>query len=254
MSVTPGPTVGLTIGTAAFPTLTAQPFGYEESSTREGRTARQWTITGLLTPSEWLTLVNVYQAWRDLRIEDEDTLTSGVVGTTINLSGKGPGGQTWTNVPCWFTSAPAAEQSGKYLSVSLTLVDANEALEVLLKEQEVEDEDLPDFGTITLGTTTLTLKKPVDTYAQGPQAELTASGVHYITGPLVPVKIKDVEGTTTASGWNNIRTWYETTVSSIPAPNSLFPISAPVATAENKVISGIKTTVYTVTVQLVRVI
>lgn len=249
--------MAITIGSADFPRLNAQPFGYEESDTREGRTARQWTISGFLTPSEWLTLVDTYQEWRDLRIQDEDTLTSGVVGTTINLSGKGPGGQTWTNVPCWFTSAPTAEQSGKYLSVSLTLVDAGEALEVLLKEQQAEDaedEDIPDFGTITLGTTTLTLRKPVDTYTQVPQPELTATGVHYIVGPRVPVKIKDVEGTTTASGWNDIRAWYEAIVLNTPAPNTLFPISAPTATAENKVVDGVKTTVYTVVVQLVRVI
>lgn len=246
--------MGITIGTAVFPTLTAQPFGYEESNTREGRTARQWTITGLLTPGEWLELLDTYDAWRDFRIEDEDTLVSGVVGTTINFSGEGPGDQAWTNVPCWFATAPRAEQSGRYLSASVTLVDAAQALEVLLKEQEVEDEDLPDFGTITLGATTLTLKKPVDTYAQGPQAELTASGVHYISGALVPIKIKDVEGTTNASGWEGVRDWYETTISSVPLHDSFFPISAPTATAEKKVVSGIKTTVYTVTVQLVKVI
>lgn len=252
MSVTPGQTTGVTIGTAAFPRLTAQPFGYEETNTRAGQTARKWLITGLLKPSEWVALLTVYDTWRDLRIEDEPTETSGVVGATINFSGKGPGGQTWTSIPCWFISAPSAEQSGAYLSVSVELVDANEALEVVLKtkEEEAADEDLPDLGTIVIGTTTLTLLKPVDAYATSPTMELTATGNHYIQGALVPYKIKDVEGTTDLTGWNAIRTWYETKILSVPAPGTYFPITSPVATAQNKVVAGVKTVEYTVSIQL----
>jgi hypothetical protein len=252
MSVTPGPTIGITIGTAAFPTLTAQPFGYEETNTRAGQTARKWLVTGLLKPSEWLALLGVYDNWRDLRIENEPTEASGVVGTTIGFSGKGPGGQTWSAIACWFISAPSAEQSGAYLSVSVELVDANEALEVLLKAEEeaAADEDLPDLGTIVIGTTTLTLLKPVDAYATSPSMELTATGTHYIQGALVPYKIKDVEGTTNSSGWNAIRAWYETQIAAVPTAGSYFPISSPTATAENKVIAGVKSVQYTVSIQL----
>jgi hypothetical protein len=256
MSVTPGATTGITIGTAAFPTLSAQPFGYEETNTRAGLTARKWLVTGPLKPSEWLTLLSAYNTWRDTRINDEPTETSGVVGTTINLSGKGPGNQTWTNVACWFISAPQAEQNGRYLNASVELVDANQALAVILKqgEEEASGDDLPDLGTITVGTTVLTLLKPPDTYAQGPQLELTASGVHYVTGPLVAAKIQDIEGTTNSTGWNNIRSWYESQVVSVPAPNAWFPISPPTATAENAIVSGVKTIRYTVSIQLGRVI
>lgn len=248
--------MAITIGSADFPRLNAQPFGYNESSTREGRTARQWIVSGLLTPSEWLDLLDVYDTWRNSRIDDPDTATSGVVGTTIAFSGDGPGTQSWTNVACWFESAPSAEQSGAYLSATVTLVDANQALQVILKEQEVEseEEDLPNFGTITIGTTTLTLVKPVDAFESGPQGQLTASGRHYFTGPRVAVKIKDVEGTTNQAGWNAIRSWYEDTVETTPAANDLYPISPPTATAENKVVSGVKTTVYTISLQLLRVI
>ncbi len=251
MSVTPGPTTGITIGTAVFPTLTAQPFGYEETNTRAGQTARKWLVTGLLKPSEWLALLDVYDAWRDLRIEDEPTEKSGVVGTTINFSGKGPGTETWTSIACWFISAPSAEQSGAYLSASVELVDANEALEVVLKtEEESEDEDLPDLGTITIGTTALKLLKPVDGYATSPSMELTATGTHYIQGALVPYKIKDVEGTTDSSGWDAIRTWYETEISAVPLATSYFPITAPSATAANKIVGGVTTVEYTVSIQL----
>jgi hypothetical protein len=244
--------MGITIGAAEFPTLTAQPFGYEETDTRAGQTARKWLVAGLLTPSEWLALLSEYDSWRDIRIDDEPTEVSAVVGTTVNFSGSGPGGQSWTNVACWFVSAPNAEQSGAYLSASVELVDANQALAVLLKaeEQTTAEEDLPDLGTITIGTTTLTLLKPADAYATSPTMELTAAGSHYIQGALVPYKIKDVEGTTNLSGWNDIRGWYEAQIIAVPLAGSYFPITAPTATAENKVIAGVKTVQYTVSIQL----
>lgn len=244
--------MAITIGAASFPTLTAQPFGYDESDTRAGLTSRKWVVTGLLRPSEWLDLLDVYDDWRDLRIEDEATETSAVVGATVSFSGDGPGGQTWSSIACWFISAPQAEQSGAYLTATVELVDANQALEVILKEaeNEGEEEGLPDLGTITLGTTTLTLLKPVDGYAVSPTMELTATGTHYVQGALVPYKIKDVEGTTDLTGWNNVRSWYETQISSIPSAGSYFPITAPSATAENKIISGVTTVVYTVSIQL----
>lgn len=244
--------MAITIGTADFPTLTAQPFGYEETNTRAGQTARKWLITGLLKPSEWLSLLDEYDDWRDTRIDDEPTETSGVVGTTIAFTGDGPGGQSWTNVACWFISAPTASQSGAYLSASVELVDANQALEVLLKgeEEAAADEDLPNLGTITLGTTVLTLLKPVDAYATSPTMELTAGGTHYIQGALVPYSIKDVEGTTDLAGWDAIRAWYETQIVAVPLSGSYFPITAPSASAENKVVSGVKIVQYTVSIQL----
>lgn len=247
----------VTIGTASFPKLTVQPFGYEETDTRAGLAARKWLVTGLLEPSEWLALLGVYDAWRSIRIQDEPTKTSGVVGHTISFSGS-TDSQSWSNIASWFIGAPQAEQSGSKLKATVELVDANQALAVLLKQQEdegaVSEDTLPDLGTITLGGATITLLKPVDTFAQGPQLELTASGVHYVSGPLVPVKVRDIEGTTTESGWNQILAWYETTIASVPSAGSYFPTSPPVATAEQRIISGVSTTVYTVTIQLTGVV
>lgn len=244
--------MAITIGSFSFDTLTAQPFGYDETDTRAGLTARKWAITGLVKPSEWLALLGVYDTWRNARIQDPDSLASGSVGTTISFSGTGAGGIVWTGVACWFSSAPTAEQSGAYLSISLELVDANEALTVLLRAQEKseEDEDLPDFGTITIGSTIVKLTKPADSYGDGPSLELTASGEHYITGPLVVYKIKDVEGTTDLTGWDNIRSWYESQIITTPSQGNYFPISLPTATAQRRVINGIKETVYTVSIQL----
>jgi hypothetical protein len=252
MSVTPGPTTGFTIGTAQFPTLTAQPFAYDETDVRAGLTARKWVLQGLLKPSEWVALLGVYDGWRNARINDPDTLVSGTVGTTIALTGKGAGSQTWTSVACWFSSAPSAEQAGKYVAVTVELVDANQALAIILKQQEAEEEaeDLPDFGTYTIGTTVLTLLKPPDAYATGPSLTLAATGKHYIEGPLVVQKVKDLEGTTNSAGWDGVRTWYETQLVSTPPAGTWFPVSSPTATAENKVIGGVKTTQYTVSIQL----
>jgi hypothetical protein len=244
--------MAITIGGTDFPTLTAQPFGYEETNTRSGQTARKWLLTGLLKPSEWLDLLDEYDGWRNTRIEDEPTETSNVVGTTVAFSGDGPGGQSWTSVACWFIAAPQAEQSGAYLAASVELIDANEALEVLLKtkEDEAAGEDLPDLGTITIGTTTLTLLKPVDAYATSPTMELTATGTHYIQGALVPYNIKDVEGTTNSAGWTAIRAWYETQIDAVPLAGSYFPITAPSASAANKVVGGVTSVEYTVSIQL----
>jgi len=243
--------MSITIGTVEFSRLTAQPFGYDESDVRTGLTARKWSVSGLLTGLEWLELLDVYNAWRDSRIQDEDSLVSGGVGSVVTLSGTGFGGETWTNVQCWFSSAPQAEQSGVWVSATVELIDANQALAVLQSGQEQETvEDLPDFGTITLGTTVVTLIKPPDSYGEGPSMELTPGGQHYISGPLAVYKIKDVEGTTDLAGWNNIRTWYEQQIVAYPLTGSYFPISIPSATAENKIISGIKRTVYTVSIQL----
>jgi hypothetical protein len=244
--------MAITIGSTDFPTLTAQPFGYEETNTRAGQTARKWLITGLLRPSEWLDLLDEYDGWRDTRIDDEPTETSNVVGTTVAFSGDGPGGQEWTSVACWFITAPQAGQSGSYLSASVELVDANEALEVLLKtkEDEAAGEDLPDLGTITIGTTTLTLLKPVDAYATSPTMELTATGTHVIQGALVPYNIKDVEGTTDSAGWTAIRAWYETQIGAVPNAGTYFPITSPTASAANKVVAGVTTVEYTVSIQL----
>jgi len=256
MSVAPGPTVGITIGAANFPTLTAQPFGYEETDTRAGLTARKWAVTGLLKPSEWLTLLTAYDGWRDLRILDAPTSTSGVVGTTINLSGKGAGSTTWTNIPCWFIGAPQAEQNGRYLSVSVELVDAAQALAVILRQKETESEqdDLPNLGTVALGSAIVTLTKPMLSRRDGPDVALTTTGVSYITGPFRAHTIRDIEGRITTGTFDDVLAWYDTTISSRPATGAYFPVTAPTASAEDIIVDGVKVTRFTVQVTAIQII
>ena len=242
--------MAVTIGTFTFPNLTAQPFGYDATDTVSGQTARSWTLEGLLEPSEWVSLNSVYSTWRDVRILDEDSAKSGVIGTTINFSGTGAG-QSWTNIACWFLSPPEGSQFGRYINTTVAIVDANQKLAVLLKQQETQaEESSPDLGTVTLGGAVITLLKPIDTYQDTPTLELSASGYHVIRGPLSVVKVKDIEGTTDLAGWNAVKTWYEETVIERPVTGDFYPLSAPTASAVNKVVGGVATVQYTVNIQL----
>lgn len=241
--------MAVTIGTFTFPNLRAQPFAYDSTEVISGQTARSWVVSGLLEPSEWVSLNSVYSTWRDARILDEDTAKSKVVGTTINFSGTGAG-QSWSNIACWFLDAPEGTQTGRYIGTTVSVVDANQKLAVLLKQAETDTEDLPNLGTFTINGAVLTLLKPIDTYQDTPTLELSASGYHVIRGPLSVVKVKDIEGTTDLAGWNAVRSWYEQTVVTIPTTNSYYPLSAPTATAANKVVNGVTIVQYTVTMQL----
>lgn len=252
MSQTPGPTSGLQIGNAVFPSLTAQPFGYEESNTRRGLTAKRWQISGLLKPSEWLALLAVYDTWRDAKIQEPDSSESLDKGTTVLFSGNGPGGQVWTDVECWFVSAPSATQQGAYLSVSTEIVDADEAIEVAAVEQE--DSDELTFGTITFGNAVVTLTSPPDTREGGPGAELTATGTTLITGSFRAHKVKEVQGYISTGTYANLLTWYDNIIRTNPNPGVLFPVEPPTATAESVIEQGAKVTRFNVQLKLLEVL
>jgi len=246
--------MSITVNSFTFDRLQAQPFVYSSENVSQGRVARSWAITGLVTPSEWLSLLSEFDTWRASRIDEEDSAVSGVIGTTVSFSGTGPGSQSWTNVSCWFTEAPQADDVGAYLRVSFTLIDATEQLAIILKSADNGAvSDLPDFGTITLGTTTLTLLKPPDVFANGPSVEQAATGSHYITGALSATEVKDIQGETDFTGWENIRAWYVEQIAAVPLAGSYFPISTPTATAENRIVDGIKQTVYIVSILLVKI-
>lgn len=260
----------VTIGSFSTDALLAQPFGYEGEA-RTGLTARSFRINGLLTPSQWQALVSEYNTWRNARISDADTLSSGTVGTTVNLSITSSNGLSVSSLACWFTEPPSGEQAGAYISASVTMVDAAQALAVILREQEKSRQNsealTPSFGSwfIVTGTpdkivpslgggesaaaTIVLIKDPV-TYQDGPTLTLAATGAHVLQGPLTATKVRSIEGTTSSASWAVIQTWYEEVVASIPAVNSWFPITAPSATAEIIISNGAKSTRYTVTFDL----
>jgi hypothetical protein len=251
----------ITIGAFTCETLTAQPFGYEGDA-RTGLTARTFQISGLLTPTQWQSLVSVYNTWRDTRITDADTLSSGVVGTTIALT-INANGLSVTALACWFTEAPTGEQAGAYINTSLTLVDSAQALAVLLREQEKSrqgtEATIPSLGTITFTRVSgvspiVTLTAPMDTRQDGPAVALTATGVSYVTGPLVAHKIRNVEGFISTGSFDNLLSWYDETIAAVPAATSYFPITAPSATAEVIITGGVKATRYSVTLTVLQIL
>lgn len=159
---------------------------------------------------------------------------------------------TWSGVGCWFTSAPRGDQAGPYISASVELVDAAQALQVALRQREKAKsaEDRPALGTFTLGGCTLTLLRPPVTYQDVPQMQLTAAGTSYLTGPLTATKVYALEGETNASGWSALQSWFESTIGTTPAAGAYFPLGAPTATAANDVVNGLKVITYTVTLSV----
>lgn len=245
-----------TIGAFSANYLTEQPYGYDGDA-RSGRTARKWVFDAILTLAQTQSLISVYDTWRDARIQDVDTEVSGTVGTTVSLTCDSLVASV-TSLPCWFTKAPEIKDIGpNYRQVSIELIDATQAVEVVLRDLEASREKGEPlhgtFGTYTLGTGVLTLTKPMEAFQDGPQLELMATGSHYLTGSLVATKVREIEGTTTSSGWAGVRTWYENIITTNPAIGSWFPTSAPTATAEAIVDGGVKSTRYTVTVTLAEV-
>lgn len=239
----------ITIGSFNCNALTAQPFGYEGDA-RTGLTARTFRIGGLLTASQWQALVSEYNTWRNQRITDADTLSSGTTGSTVNLSITSANGLSVSNVNCWFTEAPSGEQAGTYISASATLVDATQALAVLLREQEKQrqgtEATVPSLGTVTLGSCTVTLTKPMETRQDGPNVALTATGTSYVTGALTAHKVRQIEGYISSGTYADLLSWYDSTIAAVPAAGSWFPISAPTASAEVIISGGVKSTRYTV--------
>lgn len=240
-----------TIGSFTTSKLLVQPFGYEETDTRSGLTAQKLRMSGLLTPDEWQDLVAEYDSWRDSRINDPDSVAANDVGTTVDVS-VSANGVSWSAVPCWFISAPSAEQTGAYVSATVELVDAEQALEVALRQKEKakQAEDRPDLGTFSLGGCTLTLLKPPNTYQDMPQMALTAAGTTYITGPLGATTVYALEGETDSAGWGALQEWFDGAVASRPSGGSYFPVSAPSAVAKNDVIDGVKVVTYTVSISV----
>lgn len=382
----------VTIGSFSTNALTAQPYGYDGEA-RRGLTSRAFRISGLLTPSQWAALLTEYNSWRNTRINDQDTLLSKSVGTTVSLTSSSANGVSVTGLACWFTDAPSGEQLGAYVSATTVLVDAAEAVAALIREDELsrerqqaqeetavdcaviaarlqrqkdeadcelaalaggladdfavqrferqitektaentaavvyaEDvaglelsgqvieaearaavysgggasnlaslkaaevdieiaevaarvtalgaalddlktsrsllalyeryltEDLPNFGTETIGPVTVTLLRPAETRSAGPSVSLTATGNPYISGPLAALTAKDIEGYTTSSvDAGALMSWYDGAVAGTPAPGSWFPTAAPTIRAEKVLVEGVVGTRYTINATLVQV-
>jgi hypothetical protein len=246
----------VTLGSLTFQSLQAQPYGYSEVDTVAGLAPRRWNVEGLVRPADWLTLLGIFESWRNSRKADDDTLTTLAVGSTVSFSGTAAG-KSWSNVACWFTAPPTGDAAGAYISVGFELIDATEALEALKREQErsveAEDYEASINGTYTVGGVTLTLLENPDGYGWGPEGERTASGSMVLNGPIGVIRAKKLNGYTDEAGWSALQTWYEAIALTQPVTGEWYPIRPPEMSRRRVLVNGAMVTRCTIDLELWRV-
>jgi len=243
--------MSVTINGLTITNLTAQPLGYAAEDVSLGLAARSWTVAGLLNSTQLGQFISIFETWLAARQADPDSIASNSVGSTVGLSFSA-NGLSASGVACWFTDAPTIEQVGAYVQLTATLVDANQALTVakkaLEKSSAADDALLPNLGTVSLGGVTITLLEPMDTLDDLPTLERTAGGFAYIQGPLRSSAVRQITGTVASEAdWITLRNWVASTVQSTPAVGDWWPTSAPTASVEARIVAGLKTNLYTVT-------
>lgn len=249
--------MSITINGLTINALTAQPFAYEGDDVRQGLVARSWQVSGLLTSSELANLKSIFDTWRAARITDPDSLESNTVGTTVAISASA-NGLTASGVNCWFTDAPSFEQVGAYVQASFKVVDAAEALAVakrkLEKTSSAEQALQPAYGTITLGGVTITLTEHAESLDNLPTLERTSAGLPYLNGPLSCTRIRTIQGTVASyADFTTLFNWVISQSSTTPSTGDWYPTSPPTATAAVKIVGGLKTTQWTVSISVKQV-
>jgi hypothetical protein len=251
--------MSVTVGGVVLKNLQAQPLGYEQSAVTGGVTARQWTIQGLVTGAEWVAILGVYDTWRNAKIQEDPATSSKVLGTTVSFSGTGYGSQTWTNVACWFNAAPSGSQANGFVSVSFGLVDATQALQVIVKQetdQEAAEEadQAINYGNITLGGVVVKFLEDPDVFVDTPQVNLTATGKHYATGPLIVSEGLSIRGEIIGTAKTQLRNWFRTTAQASPVPGQYWPTDPPTFRGINKLVNGATVLHYEVSLNLIKVL
>ena len=236
-----------------FPNLTDHPVGWEENETRRGRAARQWTVTGIVSREDAKTISDLFNAWSAARLPEGDPKETGEIGTTVNLTGQAPGFEWETPVECWITTAPTIAMAGCLARVSLVLVDAEEALAILLAEKEDENtpEEELELGQLTFGTAVVNLKAYPYGYTDLPTATPGPSGKHVITGPLNITRVLRVQGWVDATNLPLLEQWVEDTTSATPVSNDYFLTEWSEPVAEKRVQDGIMDIYYDVSFTVV---
>lgn len=233
------------------------PFNYLETNVEQGVVARAADVEALFLPDEWATLIGIYETWNTARLGESDAFLSGSVGTTVPFTATA-NGITWSNVACWFASAPQMSgQAGKYVRGSFTLVNAAQALAALLRGEELrrerDDGLTPTFGTLAVGGVTLTLLQEPEGRIEGPTITTAATGTDVPEGPLRPVRVRRIRGYSANPGradYDTILAWYDATVAVRPAPGDWFPISISEPEVQLIVEGGAKFLRYIVSLEL----
>ena len=248
--------MAVTLGTLTLDRLQALPVAYDEIDTRQGLAVRAWDIDGLLSSADAAAVSNAFEAWAAIRDGEPDSLRSGSVGTTVAFSAT-DGARTWTNIPCWWDSAPAIERRGIRWRVTFRVIDAAASLAALLlseeRSRERGDAFAPTFSSITIGTVALTIISEAEGRGDGPSVSTAATGTDLIEGPLRPVRIRNITGYGPNAGradFDTILAWYDNIIATRPAAGTWYPISAPTAEPEGLVVNGAKTTRWVISLQL----
>lgn len=235
------------IGGMALNLLRQVESGFEGGDVSAGKVARSWTVSAIVTASEAANLYAIANNWRADRLQDPDSVASQSVGTTV----------AFQSIACWFADMPSIQSLGAYYQADFRVVDAAQALAIAIKEQEEQAKDglgRPDLGTFNLGGVPITLTQPMETVGTLPTLARTSTGAAYITGPQIAPEVREVTGTVAnAAAYTSLVNWVISTSRSIPSAGSWFPVSAPRATAEHKIISGLKVVEYTVSITVEKV-
>jgi hypothetical protein len=248
--------MSITLGSIEITRLAGQPFGYESSRVYRGLTARRWDVSALLLPDEWDDLTGAYETWAALKASEGDPAETEVVGATLTFSCTGFG-QSWTNIPVWFLTAPSAAQRGIYVLAQFSVVDAAQQLALLLAEADESEsgsDDEIEYGTATVAGVTLRLLQNPDEYDNGPTASPTATGTDLIEGPLFAWRVRNLRGWTNSQvNWETIRDWYPGAAAVRPSSGQWFPVEAPTMTRDRKRVDGTMTDRWIVSVKLRRI-
>jgi hypothetical protein len=245
--------------TFTFPNLEQHPLAFDGVDVDRGRAPEMLQPSGLLQKTQADALLGMFRAWTAARLLQEDPARTGTVGEVVLVTARGPGysgAHAWTNRQAWIRAIEKPTQVGPFTRVGLTLVDANQALAVLLRELEEgeEEQEALNLGTLTLGGAVINLTARPENIEGLPQLELSAAGAHVITGNLATVDTKEVRGWVTAAHLPTLETWVKTTAAtSTPAANSWFPNSWGIPTARLKRNAGAVSTVYDVSLTITKI-
>ena len=204
--------------------LAKLPFAFNDSNVRRGRAAEMLSIDGFMLRQDALSVISLFKAWKDVKITEEDQQKTGAVGATVSVTGSGTG-FSWTSRACWFEKSPTIQDAGVFVRLSVDLIDANQALQIMLEERDDADEDGISMGTITLGSAVINLLSYPVQYDELPEVSRNPAGVHVMTGQLTLQESKEIEGWVTESNKNNLESWLTTTIATTPAPNTWYPIA-----------------------------
>lgn len=245
--------MAVTIDSNVYPKLWAT-LTYNEASVQDGLACPEWEINGIVDSATAADIVTLFDTWRATREPEGDAVVTQSIGTTVEFTATS-GAWTWTNVPCWFVTAPAVARVGGKVRIAFVLADAAAQLAMRNREAaaslETTESDIPNYGTYSLAGVQLTLTEQPDGFVDGPSIEYTAVGTPVIRGQSTAHLTKLIRGHTRALGAKPIiRAWYRRMIATRPVAGTWFPASEPDVKREVVTIDGAKVTRTVVSVDL----